>query len=198
MKRTKLMVGVLALSASLLGTGYAAFKDQVKIGGAVSTAEFCVQFGEDVKLDITEQNKDEYEIDDISATGVDNHSISFNVSNLKPGVPIVGTTTIRNISTIDAMFKGASVTSTGGEYDPTKVSLEVVMGEGNNKVTYTGNLSSISTEDDLNKANLADVKDIAGVQEIPVEFTVELTAEDQAHTEQKGIDFDLKFDWEQK
>lgn len=51
MKKAKLMLGVTALSAALLGTGYAAMTDTVNIGGTVSTANFCVQFKDQPKAE---------------------------------------------------------------------------------------------------------------------------------------------------
>ena len=75
MKRTKLMLGVAALSAALLGTGYAAMTDVLQINSTVNTAKFDVNFngnkltvgktGEGLKED---GSNDKYEVKKAEAT----------------------------------------------------------------------------------------------------------------------------------
>ena len=119
------MLGVTALSAALLGTGYAAMTDTVNIGGTVSTANFCVQFKDQPKAESeAAQNPESYEITEATATlegvtgaTVNSHTITFKAENVKADVPLTYSTTIENLSSIDAQFTGATIRA----IDPAKV-----------------------------------------------------------------------------
>lgn len=218
MKKAKLMLGVTALSAALLGTGYAAMTDTVNIGGTVSTANFCVQFKDQPNPESeAAKNPENYEITEATAklegvtgeTG-NSHTITFNAENVKADVPLTYSTTIENLSSIKAQFKGATVTASkvdGGTesttYPANKVNLTVTINKDaglDKEIVYTGTLAGISTDNSVENLILAanDQKD-KGDDEVPVEFKIEVQADaDEADaTETKSIGFDLTFNWAQ-
>lgn len=216
------MLGVTALSAALLGTGYAAMTDTVKIGGTVSTANFCVQFKGEPTLVLEGDKKQEVWMQENEITGLsatlhepttgevkNSHSITFNAENVKADVPITYSTTIENLSSIDAQFKGATVTAKEGDkgkipYPADKVNLEVVIGEGENQMTYKGTLAGWNENaptTEVAKALKLEEKGKGG-SSTPVEFTVTVVAVDDTPEQEvdntsKSVGFDLTFNWEQ-
>ena len=114
MKRTKLMLGVVALSAALLGTGYAAMTDVLTLDGTASTASFDVDYTEgqlkvkDVVVSeaTRAEIEDKYDITDIKLEEkLDQDRVSLTVGPLRPGVPVTYTTKMENKSNIDAQLK---------------------------------------------------------------------------------------------
>lgn len=210
MKKAKLMLGVTALSAALLGTGYAAMTDTVNIGGTVSTANFCVQFKDQPQAESeAAKNPENYEITEATATleGVtgatgNSHTITFKAENVKADVPLTYSTTIENLSSIKAEFKGASVNAinplNGEQYPADKVNLTVKLNKDQDEqIVYNGTLAGISTDNSVENLIL-EANNEGATDEVPVEFTVEVKAADEADaTETKSIGFDLTFDWEQ-
>ena len=217
MKKAKLMLGVTALSAALLGTGYAAMTDTVKIGGTVSTANFCVQFKGEPTLVLEGDKKQgvwmqENEITGLSATlhepttgeVKNSHSITFNAENVKADVPITYSTTIENLSSIDAQFKGLDVEAiapdAGEQYPKDGVKLEVKIGN----LTYKGTLAGWSEQEpdiEVVKQLTLQEKGVTG-SSTPVEFTVTViapndTPEQEVDNTSKSIGFDLTFNWAQ-
>lgn len=206
------MLGVTALSAALLGTGYAAMTDTVNIGGTVSTANFCVQFKDQPKAESeAAQNPGNYEITEATAklegvtgeTG-NSHTITFKAENVKADVPLTYSTTIENLSSIDAQFKGLDVEAiapdAGEQYPKDGVKLEVKIGD----LTYKGTLAGWSEQEPdaeaVKKLTLQE-KGVAG-NTTPVEFTVTVVAADDTPEQEvdntsKSVGFDLTFDWEQ-
>lgn len=212
MKKAKLMLGVTALSAALLGTGYAAMTDTVNIGGTVSTANFCVQFKDQPKAESeAAKNPGNYEITEATATleGVtgetgNSHTIIFNAENVKADVPLTYSTTIENLSSIDAQFTGATIRAidpaTGEQYPANKVNLEVEIGSLKYQGTLAGWNDNAPTIEDA-KALKLEEKGEAG-SSTPVEFTVTVVAPDETSGQEvdntsKSIGFDLTFNWEQ-
>ena len=213
------MLGVTALSAALLGTGYAAMTDTVKIGGTVSTANFCVQFKGDPTLDLVgykdqQEWMKENEITTLSATlyeptttgeAKNSHSITFNAENVKADVPITYSTTIENLSSIDAQFTGATVTPRKlGTYPANKVNLEVVIGGEKNPIIYKGTLEGWNENAptiEVAKALKLEEKGEDG-SSTPIKFTVTVVAPDETPEKEvdntsKSIGFDLTFNWAQ-
>ena len=219
MKRAKLMLGVAALSAALLGTGYAAMTDTVNIGGTVSTANFCVQFKGEPTLELPEgvdkgtwMTKNEIAaltatLDDPKTAGGNSHSITFNAENVKADVPITYSTMIENLSSIDAQFKGAIVTAKAGEkgkipYPADKVNLEVVIGGGESSMTYKGTLASWTSQPASNKIEELRLQERGkDGNTVPVKFTVTVAEPDETKGEvdnaRGSIGFELKFNWAQ-
>ena len=213
MKKAKLMLGVTALSAALLGTGYAAMTDTVNIGGTVSTANFCVQFkGEPSAVSDAAKKPNAYEMK-IPEVKLDepsdgkSHNITFKAENVKADVPLTYSTTIENLSSIKAQFKGATVTAgtvEGGTdsttYPANKVNLTVTINKGagqDKEIAYNGTLAGISTDNSIENLIL-EASNGGATDEVPVEFTVEVKEADEADaTETKSIGFDLTFNWEQ-
>ena len=211
MKKVKLMLGVTALSAALLGTGYAAMTDTVNIGGKVSTANFCVQFIEKPQLyDGTTKVVDENnfmktnEIGKLSANfntanAKQDHKIVFNVENLKADVPITYKTKIGNLSSIDAQLESVLVTPNNVNYPAESVNLTVVIGEGENQIAYQGTLAALGTTLNIQDLILQEVN-TGTTDEVPVTFTVEVQEDDAAdYTGEtaKSVGFDLEFNWKQ-
>ena len=218
MKKAKLMLGVTALSAALLGTGYAAMTDTVNIGGKVSTANFCVQFIEEPQLKVgdnfvehgtvegnstIEQFKTDNEITDLSAELIEEggavHKIKFGVTNLKADVPITYKTKIGNLSSIDAQLESVLVTPNNANYPAKSVNLTVVIGEGGNQIVYKGTLAALGTTRNIQDLILQEVN-TGTTDEVPVTFTVEVQEDDAAdYTGEtaKSVGFDLEFNWKQ-
>ena len=218
MKKAKLMLGVTALSAALLGTGYAAMTDTVNIGGKVSTANFCVQFIEEPQLKVgdkfvehgttegnstIEQFKTDNEITYLNAELIEEggavHKINFGVTNLKADVPITYKTKIGNLSSIDAQLESVLVTPNNANYPAKSVNLTVVIGEGKDSIIYTGDLEKLVTTRDMKNLVLQEVNN-SNTDEVPVTFTVEVEEDavaDHTEAEAKSVEFTLAFNWRQ-
>ena len=214
MKRTKLMLGVAAISAALLGTGYAAMTDVLTIGGTVNTANFDVNFKDNGELKVGEivvadeasktQIQNTYEANGTELTKGED-SITVKVSNLKPGVPVTYTGVMQNASTIDAQLANIVVE------DVTQASLNA-----NTDVTIT-----LTTKDDpsksvaitgkLNALQEAIKAQETAIQELVLQETgatnselnvvVKLVVDDRVNiediTEGQTLKYTLKFNWQQ-
>ena len=202
------MLGVTALSAALLGTGYAAMTDTVNIGGQVSTANFCVQFKDQPKAESeAAQNPGNYEITEATATleGVtgetgNSHTITFKAENVKADVPLTYSTTIENLSSIKAQFKGIEVTSEATTkdiaYPADKVNLTVTLKGAGGDIVYNGTLAEVSTDESV-KSLILDANNNGVTDEVPVEFTVEVKEAGKIDEIGKTIGFNIDFIWEQ-
>ena len=194
------MLGVAALSAALLGTGYAAMTDVLTIGGTVNTANFDVDFEGETMQPVGNEatHPGNYEISNISAT-VDsvNDTATIQINNLKPGVAVTHSTTMQNTGTINAELKSIELVAKKGNAQLNgNTTITVVVGA--NK-TFEGTLKDFGTKS---------VQDIiledGGEGKVPVQVTVKMKDEafgvpgnEDADTTQAEIGFDLKFNWEQ-
>ena len=197
MKRTKLMLGVAAISAALLGTGYAALTDSLLIQGRVTTADLCVQFEDEGTIEVSDQEVT------LAAPELDqeNHRMSFVVSNLYEGATATYKTTVKNEGTLSAALAGVRIASNVAEGDDEslteKINVVFKMGTPDNLLVYEGTLSH------WDKIPVERIKNIvlASGENVPVELTVSLAkgAQDQTkHTEPQTIGFNLDIDWAQK
>lgn len=121
---------------------------------------------------------------------------------MKADVPLTYSTTIENLSSIKAEFKGAYVNAinplNGEQYPADKVNLTVKLNKDQDEqIVYNGTLAGISTDNSVENLIL-EANNEGATDEVPVEFTVEVKEADEADaTETKSIGFDLTFNWEQ-
>ena len=196
MKKTKLMLGVAALSAALLGTGYAAMTDSILLQGKVTTADLCVQFAGGEKVDASD------EIDfSIPTIDQENHRMSFEVSNIYEGAHATYKTTIKNVGTISAALAQVRIApNIEGGYDESlaeKINVVFKMGPADNELVYKGTLKQ------WKEIPIERIKNIvlAAGEEVPAEITISLAEgalNTEEHSEPRTIGFNLDIDWTQK
>lgn len=135
MKGTKIIVGALVLSMGLLGTGYAYWTDELQVDTTVATGKFNVDFANQPTVSVyyadslgtALANDNEYvktggtallsdqQVDTLAATDNINDLITFDVTQLVPGVATIFETTIRNTGDVAAVLESISVTGTCAE-----------------------------------------------------------------------------------
>ena len=197
------MLGIAALSAALLGTGYAAMTDTLTIGGDVNTANFCVQFkGEPTPVSEAAKHPAKYEMTEDTGAKLEGkdgygHIITFKADNLKPGVPLTYTATIENLSSIKAKFVGAQSLGIPADQKALaeQVYVNVTMKSKEKEFNFHGDLDGLVTRDYpgiiLEPYNSNGTDD-----EATLEFTIELKPENK-EVVQGPLDFKLDFIWEQ-
>lgn len=197
------MLGITALSAALLGTGYAAMTDTVNIGGKVSTANFCVQFIQEPQLQGLAEDQTEagwgtaHEIEGLKADlnpteGQNAHSISFEAKNLKVGVPVIYKTTIGNLSSIKAKLDNISLTQNPSVQNANNVKLTIKVGGE----TYEGTLAEFSPNVQHIVLEKNDSRE-GGDDEVEVTFGVEVTEGEHSTNQSEDIAFNVAFNWSQ-
>ena len=196
------MLGVAALSAALLGTGYAAMTDVLTIGGTVNTANFDVDFEGETMLPVegAATNQEANEIKGITTT-VDsaNDTASIQIDNLKPGVAVTHSTIMKNTGTINAELKSITLVADkdNAERLNANTKITVVLNNDDNQ-KFEGTLAEFKNKG-VNNIILED-----GGASVPVNVTVQMEGKafgvpgkEDADTTQATIKFDIKFNWEQ-
>ena len=209
MKRMKLMLGVVTLSIALLGTGYAAMTDTLAINGTVKTANFDVDFVEDIKLvENISQNPSKDIIKQPNV--VDNDAgdiVEFQESNLIPGTFVTYETTMQNMSSIDAMLKSIEVVESAqgtiGDIDIKEcIEVKIVLtGSTINKAkVFEGTLANLSSASNITDVILQENGIVNEEDLVNVQITIGLKEVEYSPYEvgtTKNIAFKLLFNWEQ-
>ena len=208
MKKAKLMLGVVALSAVLLGTGYAVMTDVITINGTVNTANFDVDFVDDIRLvEDVAQNLDGYATKHIHVVDDDTSDIlEFIGNNLKPGTSVTYETTMQNMSSIDAQLKSIEVEGAQGTIGGIDINecieVKVVLtGSTINKAkVFEGTLANFSSASNITDVILQESGIVNEEDLVKVQITIGLKdveyAADEAGTT-KNIAFKILFNWEQ-
>lgn len=123
MKKSKVLIATLALSAALMGTGYAYWTKTLTVDATVTSAKFDVYFS-DTSFETTAANaagidNSQTEVKNTGTINDTKDNITYEWNNIYPGSQAILKFTINNDSTIPVHTKPV-ITATYGKADKAK------------------------------------------------------------------------------
>lgn len=152
MKKSKLLIGVVALSVALMGTGYAWWTQAIVAQGTVTSGMMDVKLTAADLSAVAPDGNDKYlEITKPNISLANNKSFNFGIANMYPKSEATLTFTVDNTSTVPMVLNKFDLTC--GDPDLMNV-LEFTL-NGDTSTTYTG-ITKLkeALEDGLNDGEL--------------------------------------------